>query len=60
MNEIIGPLYHTFASDPEEDWRKHAEEDTFFCFNSIMAEIRDNFIKTLDDSDLGIGQVNIL
>lgn len=56
MNEIIGPLYYIFASDPDEMWQEHAEEDTFFCFTSIMAEIRDNFIKTLDDSELGIGQ----
>ena len=34
---------------------ENAEADSFFCFTNIMAEIRDNFIKTLDDSDLGIG-----
>lgn len=32
----------------------HAEEDAFFCFTSLMAEIRDNFCKTLDKSSLGI------
>jgi len=21
MNEIIGPLYYTFASDPDETWK---------------------------------------
>ena len=35
---------------------ENAEADSFFCFTNIMAEIRDNFIKTLDDSDLGIGK----
>ena len=36
---------------------EHAEADSFFCFTNIMSEIRDNFIKTLDDSDLGIGKL---
>lgn len=33
---------------------EHAEADTFFCFTNLMAEIRDNFIKSLDDSQCGI------
>lgn len=56
MNEIIGPLYYTFASDPDLKWQEHAEADSFFCFTNLMGEIRDNFIKTLDDSAHGIGQ----
>jgi len=56
MNEIIGPLYYTFASDPDKEWQEHAEEDAFFCFTTIMGEIRDNFIKSLDDSAHGIGE----
>ncbi|XP_013409709.2 TBC1 domain family member 13-like, partial [Lingula anatina] len=56
MNEIMGPIYHTFACDPRQDWRENAEADAFFCFTNLMAEIRDNFIKTLDfDSSCGIG-----
>lgn len=54
MNEIIGPLYYVFASDTDSEWKKHAEEDTFFCFTHLMADIRDIFIKTLDHSELGI------
>ncbi|XP_070310069.1 TBC1 domain family member 13 isoform X2 [Odocoileus virginianus] len=54
MNEIVGPLYYTFATDPSSEWREHAEADTFFCFTNLMAEIRDNFIKSLDDSQCGI------
>uniref|UniRef100_A0A8C0G3H6 TBC1 domain family member 13 n=1 Tax=Chelonoidis abingdonii TaxID=106734 RepID=A0A8C0G3H6_CHEAB len=54
MNEIVGPLYYTFATDPNSDWKEHAEADTFFCFTNLMAEIRDNFIKSLDDSQCGI------
>lgn len=33
---------------------EHAEADTFFCFSNLMAEIQDNFIKSLDDSQCGI------
>lgn len=35
---------------------EYAEPDTFYCFTSLMSEIRDNFIKTLDDSACGIGK----
>jgi TBC1 domain family member 13 len=30
------------------------EADAFFCFTSLMAEIRDNFLKTLDRSETGV------
>jgi len=56
MNELIGPLYYTFASDPDVQWQEYAEADSFFCFTNLMGEVRDNFIKTLDDSAHGIGQ----
>lgn len=54
MNEIIGPIYHTFANDPDERFREHAEADCFFCFTNLMAEIRDFFIRTLDEAESGI------
>ena len=37
-----------------------AEADSFFCFTNLMSEIRDNFIKTLDDSQCGIGMIILL
>ncbi|XP_050315880.1 TBC1 domain family member 13 isoform X2 [Anthonomus grandis grandis] len=49
MNEIIGPIYHAFASDPDVSYK-----DSFFCFTNLMSEIRDFFIKTLDETDHGI------
>ncbi|XP_078472193.1 TBC1 domain family member 13 isoform X2 [Lampetra fluviatilis] len=55
MNEIVGPIYYSFATDSSPEWREHAEADTFFCFTNLMSEIRDNFIKSLDDSQCGIG-----
>lgn len=57
MNEIIGPLYYVFCSDPNPEWQENVEADAFFCFTNLMSEIRDNFIKTLDDSACGIGNM---
>lgn len=73
MNEIIGPIYYVFASDPDPEFKselnvynfnnktsnppffsEYAEADCFFCFTSVMSEIRDFFIKTLDESESGI------
>ncbi|XP_068234933.1 TBC1 domain family member 13 [Palaemon carinicauda] len=55
MNEIIGPIYYTFANDPNLETRAMAEADCFWCFISLMGEIRDFFIRTLDESESGIG-----
>lgn len=53
MNEIVGPIYYVFAINAEH--AEHAEADAFHCFKNVMAEIMDNFIKSLDhDSSLGI------
>lgn len=81
MNEIVGPIYHAFACDPDPTWRsvyynmrtpteqhllmvtnifrftEYAEADTFFCFTNLMAEIRDFFIKTLDEAEFGINSM---
>jgi len=52
MNEILAVLYHVFLSDKE--FAEHVEADSFFAFTIIMGEVRDCFIKVLDDSDSGI------
>lgn len=54
MNEIIGPIYYCFATDPIIKMKEHAEADCFFVFTNLMSEIRDFFIKTLDETDTGI------
>ncbi|XP_026461661.1 TBC1 domain family member 13 [Ctenocephalides felis] len=54
MNEIIGPIYHVLASASDPIHREFAEADTFFCFTHLMSEIRDFFIKTLDETIGGI------
>lgn len=59
MNEIIGPIYYVFASN--EDHAEFAEADCFWCFTALMSEIRDFFIKSLDESENGIrGMMNKL
>jgi TBC1 domain family member 13 len=52
MNEIIGPIYYLFASNDEH--AEFAEADCFWCFTALMSEIRDFFIKSLDETDTGI------
>jgi len=59
MNEIIGPIYYVMASDNRREWKEFAEADCFFCFTNLMSDIRDFFIKTLDDSATGIQSMMI-
>lgn len=54
MNEIVGPIYYVFATDSRKEWREYAEADCFFCFTNIMSDIRDFFIKSLDEAESGI------
>jgi len=52
MNELMAPLYYTFATavdDPVE-----AEAEAFFCFVDLLGEFRDHFCQQLDNSDVGI------
>lgn len=56
MNEIIGPIYYVLASDNDDEWARYAEADAYYCFQLLMSEIKDNFIKTLDNSYCGIGK----
>ena len=54
MNEIVATLYFVLATEGNEEWHRHCEADTFFCFTNLMAEIRDVFIQSLDDSESGL------
>lgn len=64
MNEVLGTLFYVFASDADELWSEHAEPDSFFCFTNLLAEMRDVYIHSLDNSDSGlngkIGKLNDL
>ncbi|MFH4979887.1 hypothetical protein AB6A40_006596 [Gnathostoma spinigerum] len=54
MNELVGPIYYVFANDSDTTWAEFAEADTYYCFQQLMSEIKDNFIRTLDKSNCGI------
>jgi len=54
MNEIAGTIYYCFANDKNETLRANAEIDTFFCFTLIMGEIKDGFIRNLDQAPSGL------
>lgn len=36
---------------------EHAEADCFFTFTNLMSEIRDLFVKSLDEAESGIGRL---
>jgi len=52
MNELLAPLYYLFAQDPLNG--HHAEADTFFCFSLLMSDMRDAFVKTMDNEEGGM------
>lgn len=67
MNEIVAPIYYVFAKDATDDTGAflsfivlilselmNAEADTFFCFTNLMSEIMDNFLRSLDSSEIGV------
>ncbi|OZJ02699.1 hypothetical protein BZG36_04602 [Bifiguratus adelaidae] len=57
MNELLGPIYYLFAHDTSSlEAQAHAEADSFFAFASLMSQVRDHFVRTLDtDACTGIG-----
>ncbi|XP_074600098.1 TBC1 domain family member 13 [Brevipalpus obovatus] len=59
MNEIIGPIFYVFAKDSAMEWSTYCEADTFWCFTSLMSEIRDMYNSQLD-ADLSSGVVSMM
>ena len=63
MNEVLAVLYYCFWKFNNEALicTDYLESDIFFCFTSIMAEIRDGFIRDLDKEASGIfGKCNTI
>ena len=61
MNEILAVLYYCFLSFGDDNVIAHEylESDLFFCFNNLMIEIRDGFLRELDHESSGItGKIN--
>jgi hypothetical protein len=61
MNEILVPIYYCFSMDYHPDFAPHAEADSFYCFTTLMSEIRDNFLTSMDRTIAGLkGQLSFL
>jgi hypothetical protein len=56
MNEILAVLYYCFLSFGDDSIVSHdyLESDLFFCFNNLMIEVRDGFLRELDKEESGI------
>jgi hypothetical protein len=54
MNDLCGTLFFVLATDEAAEWRSFAEADAYFCFDSLVMENQDMFIKTLDQTETGI------
>ena len=51
---LTGRENYADANDVSSFTTGYAEADCFFCFVSLMSEIRDSFVKTLDNEKSGI------
>ena len=56
MNEVLAVLYYCFwcFGDDTIMSQDYLESDLFFCFNNLMTEIRDGFLRDLDKEQSGI------
>nr|AGE95948.1 hypothetical protein ECU03_0560 [Encephalitozoon cuniculi] len=54
MNLVLTAIYYVLYLSEDEEDRRYCEEDSFFCFNSLMVEIGDNFMEDLDQCSGGI------
>lgn len=53
MNEILATIYYCYY-DPQIPTEFVNEADLFFCFNIVISEVRDSFVRTMDAEDSGI------
>ncbi|CDW78172.1 tbc1 domain family member 13 [Stylonychia lemnae] len=56
MNEVLAVIYYCFWRQGDEliISNQYLESDLFFCFNNLMSEIRDGFLRELDREQSGI------
>jgi hypothetical protein len=54
MNEILAPLYYVLLQNRVPIKKYCYEWESFFSFTLLMTDIKDNFIKSLDNSETGI------
>jgi hypothetical protein len=51
MVMILIPIYHVFVTSKNIEDIKYCEEDAFFCFNSLMSELYENFICDMESEE---------
>jgi hypothetical protein len=54
MNEILAPIYYAFSSDQNPYFYLNLEADSYICFENLMNEIQDIFIRSKDNTETGI------
>ena len=56
MNEIIAVLYYCFSKLGNETVieNEFVEADIFFCFSRLMSDLKDGFLRELDQEENGI------
>ena len=56
MNEILAVLYYCFweFGNIEVIESEFLEADIFFCFNRLMSDLKDGFLRELDREENGI------
>ena len=55
MNEVIAVLYYCFWKyERGVIGEEYLESDLFQCFSNIMSELKDGFIRHLDNEQTGI------
>jgi len=54
MNEILAPILYCFSNDQNPYFYLNVEADTYNCFESLMNEIKDIFIRSRDNTPTGI------
>ena len=58
MNELLATLYYCFWESSVE-YAEFFESDLFYTFTHVMSDLRDGFIRTMDQEESGInGKIN--
>jgi len=54
MNEVLAPIYYCFSLDQNPYFSQYIEADAYFCFSNLMNKIKDNFLRSKDNTSNGI------
>jgi TBC1 domain family member 13 len=54
MNEVLAPIYYAFSNDQNPYFYTNLEADCYICFENLMKEIKDIFIRSKDNLETGI------